>query len=58
VSSVGQAADLEKLDKAKAGVDPEDLGRTLMDLVLQEEILRKEKTILENKLTEMFADEA
>jgi hypothetical protein len=29
-----------------------------MDLVLQEEILRKEKTILENKLTEMFADEA
>jgi hypothetical protein len=58
VSAVGQAADLEKLDKAKAGVDPEDLGRTLMDLTLQEEILQKEKTILEAKLAEMFADEA
>ena len=58
VSAVGQAADLEKLDKAKAGVDPEDLGRTLMDLVLQEEILQKEKKTLETKLAEMFSDPA
>ena len=58
VSAVGQAADLEKLDKAKSGVDPEDLGRALMDLTFQEEILQKEKTILEAKLAEMFSDPA
>ena len=58
VSAVGQAETLEKLDKAKSDFDPEDLGRALMDLTLQEEILRKEKAILETKLTEMFSDPA
>jgi hypothetical protein len=58
ISAIGQSETLEKLDKAKSGVDPESLGRDLMDLVLQEEILQKEKKILETKLAEMFSDPA